>query len=151
MRKSRVLSQSKRKSKKHSRSSRKIRGGLRKESPFIKYAKKHREEVREQNPGLPFGELAVILTNNWKNLSDEEKSHYDGTFDPIRHKAKEASKKVLTEFKETVHRLKYDPTPNNASFVGEEYRAAEERWNKRNTSKESKSSKESNDSKSSSI
>lgn len=100
-------------------------------SPYIRWAHANRELLRP--PNSTFGVLGKIMGNAWRSLSPEEKARYEPVVqDPKIEKAK---RRLLTEFKDTVERLKHDPTPNNVSFVGEEYRAVKKRWNKRNNSK----------------
>lgn len=98
--------------------------------PYIRFAHANRELLRP--PNATFGVLGKIIGNAWRSLSIEEKARYDTVVqDPM---IEEAKRRVLTDFKYTVDRLKHDPTPNNVSFVGEEYRAAQRRWNEQNNS-----------------
>lgn len=95
-------------------------------SPYIRFAHANRELLRP--PNSTFGMMGKIMCDAWRSLSVDEKARYDTVKqDPKIEKAK---RRLLTEFKDMVDRLKHDPTPNNVSFVGEEYRAAEKRWNK---------------------
>lgn len=147
MRKSRIndLRKSKRNGKKHTKSSRKFRGGVRNENPFLNFARKNRELVRSQNNigngPEDIGKVGRILGNKWSAMSQEEKDLYDIEIQKklTVERAKEAKKQALVELKDTVEVLRVDPTPSNISFVGEDFRAAEERWNERNNSKKSKS------------
>lgn len=96
-------------------------------SPYIRWAHANRELLRPKTPNLTFGMMGKIMGDAWRSLSVDEKARYDTVKqDPKIEKAK---RRLLTEFRDMVDRLKHDPTPNNVSFVGEEYRAAEKRWN----------------------
>lgn len=99
--------------------------------PYIRWAHANRELLRPPNSTI--GMMNKIMCDAWRSLSVEEKARYEPVVqDPKIEKAK---RRVLIEFKDAVERLKHDPTPNNVSFVGEEYRAVKKRWNKRNNSK----------------
>ena len=139
MRKSRVndLRKSKRNGKNHTRLSRKIRGGVRKENPFLNFARKNRELVREQNPDIgpqDIGRVSRILTDQWKAMSQEEKELYDVELQKklMAERDTEAQKLALNELKEAIETLKLVPMESNISFVGEKFRTVEKEFNKRN-------------------
>lgn len=48
-----------------------------KPSAYINFCKHHRKLVKEETPGLAFGEVAKALGARWKALSAEEKSKYN--------------------------------------------------------------------------
>jgi hypothetical protein len=97
-------------------------------SPYIRFAHANRELLRP--PNSTFGMMGKIMCDAWRALSVEEKARYEPVAqDPM---TEEAKRRVLTEFKDMVDRLKHDPSPNNVSFVDEEYRAAQRRWNEHN-------------------
>lgn len=102
-----------------------------KKCPYFRFCDANRELLRP--PNSTFAIVGKIIGNAWRSLSVDEKARYDTVIqDPMTEKAK---RRLLTDFKEMVDRLKHDPTPNKVSFVGEEYRSAKKRWNKRNNSK----------------
>jgi len=46
-------------------------------SAYMFFANDNREKVREENPGIKFGEVGKILGEKWKELTDKEKVPYD--------------------------------------------------------------------------
>ncbi|EAY01387.1 HMG box family protein [Trichomonas vaginalis G3] len=45
-------------------------------SPYICFCKEKRPQVKADNPGIAFGDIAKKLGEMWKNLSEEEKKPY---------------------------------------------------------------------------
>ncbi|EAY03627.1 HMG box family protein [Trichomonas vaginalis G3] len=45
-------------------------------SPYILFCKEKRPQVKADNPGIAFGDIAKKLGEMWKNLSEEEKKPY---------------------------------------------------------------------------
>lgn len=45
------------------------------------FANSNRDTVREENPGISFGEVGRILGQKWKDLSDTEKAPYQAKAD----------------------------------------------------------------------
>ncbi|EAY08175.1 HMG box family protein [Trichomonas vaginalis G3] len=45
-------------------------------SPYIFFCQEKRPQVKEENPGIAFGDIAKKLGEMWKNLSEEEKKPY---------------------------------------------------------------------------
>ncbi|KAL1853446.1 Non-histone chromosomal protein 6 [Paecilomyces lecythidis] len=46
-------------------------------SAYMFFANEQRESVREQNPGISFGQVGKVLGERWKALSDEERRPYE--------------------------------------------------------------------------
>jgi structure-specific recognition protein 1 len=42
-------------------------------SPYMFFTQEHREIIKEENPGIGFGEVAKKLGAKWKSMSDEDK------------------------------------------------------------------------------
>lgn len=45
-------------------------------NPFIKFSNENRAKVREENPGLPMKEVAKVLGQMWRDLTEEQKDVY---------------------------------------------------------------------------
>ncbi|EAX98410.1 HMG box family protein [Trichomonas vaginalis G3] len=45
-------------------------------SPYIIFSKEKRPQVKAENPGISFGDIAKKLGEMWKNMSEEEKKPY---------------------------------------------------------------------------
>jgi len=43
---------------------------------FMLFSKEHREKVKEENPGIAFGQIGKKLGEMWRGLSDAEKQAY---------------------------------------------------------------------------
>merc|ERR1739840_6051 len=61
-------------------------GGKRKKDPnmpkrglsaYMFFANDQRDKVREENPGIKFGEVGKILGEKWKGLNDKQKAPYE--------------------------------------------------------------------------
>ncbi|KAJ0426063.1 high mobility group box domain-containing protein [Aspergillus carlsbadensis] len=46
-------------------------------SAYMFFANENREKVREDNPGISFGQVGKMLGEKWKALSDKERKPYD--------------------------------------------------------------------------
>ncbi|KAJ5539820.1 non-histone chromosomal protein 6 [Penicillium frequentans] len=46
-------------------------------SAYMFFANDNRETVREENPGISFGQVGKALGEKWKALSDSERKPYD--------------------------------------------------------------------------
>merc|ERR1711971_751103 len=46
-------------------------------SAYMFFANDQRDKVREENPGIKFGEVGKILGEKWKGLNDKQKAHYE--------------------------------------------------------------------------
>ncbi|PNS20782.1 hypothetical protein CAC42_2713 [Sphaceloma murrayae] len=62
------------------------KGGKRKKDPnapkrglsaYMFFANEQRDKVREDNPGIKFGEVGKMLGDKWKQLSDKQKAPYE--------------------------------------------------------------------------
>jgi len=69
-----------------SRKAKKETGGKRKKDPnapkrglsaYMFFANDQRDKVREDNPGIKFGEVGKLLGEKWKELSAKEKEPYE--------------------------------------------------------------------------
>ncbi|BDD56939.1 Non-histone chromosomal protein 6 [Monascus purpureus] len=45
-------------------------------SAYMFFANEQREKVREENPGISFGQVGKMLGEKWKALSDDERRPY---------------------------------------------------------------------------
>ncbi|GAB7350501.1 hypothetical protein MBLNU459_g1095t1 [Dothideomycetes sp. NU459] len=46
-------------------------------SAYMFFANEQREKVREDNPGIKFGEVGKLLGEKWKALNDKQKTPYE--------------------------------------------------------------------------
>jgi len=46
-------------------------------SAYMFFANEQRDKVREDNPGIKFGEVGKLLGEKWKGLKDKEKAPYE--------------------------------------------------------------------------
>ncbi|MCQ9255614.1 hypothetical protein NQ103_09125, partial [Vibrio parahaemolyticus] len=46
-------------------------------SAYMFFANEQRENVREENPGVSFGQVGKILGERWKALSDKQRTPYE--------------------------------------------------------------------------
>ncbi|KAF2432839.1 hypothetical protein EJ08DRAFT_647932 [Tothia fuscella] len=46
-------------------------------SAYMFFANDNRDKVREDNPGIKFGEVGKMLGEKWKELTDKDKEPYD--------------------------------------------------------------------------
>jgi len=46
-------------------------------SAYMFFANDNRDKVREDNPGIKFGEVGKLLGERWKELTDKEKGPYE--------------------------------------------------------------------------
>ncbi|TKA26111.1 Non-histone chromosomal protein 6 [Salinomyces thailandicus] len=46
-------------------------------SAYMFFANDQREKVREENPGIKFGEVGKVLGERWKGLNEKQKAPYD--------------------------------------------------------------------------
>ncbi|KAJ1334045.1 HMG (high mobility group) box [Microdochium nivale] len=47
-------------------------------SAYMFFANEQRENVREENPGISFGQVGKILGERWKALNDKQRVPYEG-------------------------------------------------------------------------
>lgn len=55
---------------------RKMEGGKRKLSGYMKFANKVRPDLMKENPGMPIPKLGSAIGAKWRALSDAEKKSY---------------------------------------------------------------------------
>ncbi|KAH8599063.1 putative Non-histone chromosomal protein 6 [Bisporella sp. PMI_857] len=46
-------------------------------SAYMFFANEQRENVREENPGISFGQVGKVLGERWKKLSDKQRVPYE--------------------------------------------------------------------------
>jgi len=46
-------------------------------SAYMFFANEQRENVREENPGITFGQVGKILGERWKALNDKQRTPYE--------------------------------------------------------------------------
>ncbi|KAL5339167.1 Non-histone chromosomal protein 6 [Aspergillus crustosus] len=46
-------------------------------SAYMFFANDNRDKVREENPGITFGQVGKMLGERWKALSDKDRKPYD--------------------------------------------------------------------------
>lgn len=46
-------------------------------SAYMFFANEQRENVREENPGISFGQVGKILGERWKALNDKQRAPYE--------------------------------------------------------------------------
>jgi len=46
-------------------------------SAYMFFANEQRDKVREENPGIKFGEVGKLLGEKWKALSEKQRAPYD--------------------------------------------------------------------------
>uniref|UniRef100_A0A7S3V0Z0 HMG box domain-containing protein n=1 Tax=Aplanochytrium stocchinoi TaxID=215587 RepID=A0A7S3V0Z0_9STRA len=80
---------------------------------YMFYSNKRRPQLKKSRPGLPFGEYAKIIAEEWKIMSDHEKSSFVelAKKDKIRYerqlKAYELKKETVKPPKPPVYTYKY--------------------------------------------
>ena len=50
-------------------------------NPYMLYANEHRENLKAKNPNISITELAKLLGENFKAISDKDKKKYQDIFD----------------------------------------------------------------------
>ena len=62
------------------------------------FANEQRENVREENPGVTFGQVGKILGERWKALSDKQRTPYEAkaAADKKRYEDEKAAYNVST-------------------------------------------------------
>ncbi|KAG8800884.1 Non-histone chromosomal protein 6 [Serendipita sp. 399] len=74
-------------------------------SPYMFFTQEWREKIKEENPGIGFGEVAKRLGAKWKSMSDEEKEPYIEKHQADKKRAEDAK-----EAYELYHNETYDVT-----------------------------------------
>ncbi|OJK05136.1 hypothetical protein ASPACDRAFT_38706 [Aspergillus aculeatus ATCC 16872] len=68
-------------------------------SAYMFFANDNREKVREENPGISFGQVGKMLGERWKALSDTERRPYEdkAAADKKRYEDEKASYNAAAE------------------------------------------------------
>ncbi|KAE8141168.1 high mobility group box domain-containing protein [Aspergillus pseudotamarii] len=68
-------------------------------SAYMFFANDNREKVREENPGISFGQVGKMLGERWKALSDTERRPYEekAAADKKRYEDEKASYNAAPE------------------------------------------------------
>ncbi|KAF2464705.1 uncharacterized protein BDR25DRAFT_241757 [Lindgomyces ingoldianus] len=68
-------------------------------SAYMFFANEQREKVREDNPGIKFGEVGKMLGEKWKGLSDKQRAPYDAkaAADKKRYEEEKATYAAVSE------------------------------------------------------
>nr|CAD7446733.1 unnamed protein product [Timema bartmani] len=51
--------------------------GRKEQSAFTKFSREMRPKILEENPGIAFTKVSVILVGRWRSMSAEQKAHYE--------------------------------------------------------------------------
>ncbi|KIM29253.1 hypothetical protein M408DRAFT_328926 [Serendipita vermifera MAFF 305830] len=70
-------------------------------SPYMFFTQEYREKIKEENPGIGFGEVAKKLGAKWKSMSDEEKEPYVEKHQADKKRAEEAKEAYESKGKGT--------------------------------------------------
>ncbi|KAI9832927.1 MAG: Non-histone chromosomal protein 6 [Sarea resinae] len=62
-------------------------------SAYMFFANEQRENVRDENPGISFGQVGKVLGERWKALSDKQRTPYEAkaAADKKRYEEEKAS------------------------------------------------------------
>ncbi|EEP82562.1 nonhistone chromosomal protein 6A [Uncinocarpus reesii 1704] len=83
-------------------------------SAYMFFANEQRENVREENPGISFGQVGKLLGERWKALSDKQRAPYEekAAADKKRYEDEKASYNQAPEEDEEsaldIGRMKFD-------------------------------------------
>ncbi|KAH8652805.1 high mobility group box domain-containing protein, partial [Tricladium varicosporioides] len=68
-------------------------------SAYMFFANEQRENVREENPGISFGQVGKVLGERWKALNDKQRAPYEAKAaqDKKRYEDEKASYNVSAE------------------------------------------------------
>ncbi|PYH45440.1 high-mobility group nucleosome-binding protein [Aspergillus saccharolyticus JOP 1030-1] len=71
-------------------------------SAYMFFANDNRDKVREENPGISFGQVGKMLGERWKALSDSERRPYEdkAAADKKRYEDEKASYNAAAEEEE---------------------------------------------------
>ncbi|KAF6817476.1 nucleosome binding protein [Colletotrichum musicola] len=72
-------------------------------SAYMFFANEQRENVREENPGISFGQVGKILGERWKALNDKQRQPYE---------AKAATDKKRYEDEKQAYNVRTPHSPN---------------------------------------
>jgi hypothetical protein len=69
-------------------------------SAYMFFANEQRENVREENPGISFGQVGKLLGERWKALNDKQRTPYEAkaAADKKRYEDEKAAYNVSTSF-----------------------------------------------------
>ncbi|KAF2398376.1 hypothetical protein EJ06DRAFT_105488 [Trichodelitschia bisporula] len=69
-------------------------------SAYMFFANDNRDKVREDNPGIKFGDVGKILGEKWKELTDKDKKPYEeqARKDKERYEAEKAKYNAVIGF-----------------------------------------------------
>ncbi|KAL3229190.1 DNA binding [Nakaseomyces bracarensis] len=67
--------------------------------PFFLFAEEVRMQLKDEQPDLSFGEMASLIGERWKALSNEEKNHYKQKFQENKEKWLQEKEQKLQNFK----------------------------------------------------
>ncbi|KAI1908902.1 Non-histone chromosomal protein 6 [Ophidiomyces ophidiicola] len=72
-------------------------------SAYMFFANEQRENVREENPGITFGQVGKLLGERWKALSDKQRAPYEekAAADKKRYEDEKASYNAQEEEEES--------------------------------------------------
>lgn len=48
----------------------------RRKSPYIKFCEKTRPQLKLDNPGIPFGQIGILIGKMWNSLTNEQRQEY---------------------------------------------------------------------------
>lgn len=71
-------------------------------SAYMFFANEQRENVREENPGISFGQVGKLLGERWKALDDKQRGPYE---------AKAAADKKRYEDEKAAYNVSLNPCP----------------------------------------
>jgi hypothetical protein len=54
-------------------------GIKRPQTAFMYFAQRNRAQIRDENPSMPFSEIAMAIAKKWKDLPEEEKKEFEET------------------------------------------------------------------------
>lgn len=75
-------------------------------SAYMFFANEQRENVREENPGITFGQVGKLLGERWKALNDKQRTPYE---------AKAAADKKRYEDEKQAYQV-CTPVPHNVIY-----------------------------------
>ncbi|KAF4777792.1 HMG box protein [Colletotrichum scovillei] len=77
-------------------------------SAYMFFANEQRENVREENPGISFGQVGKILGERWKALNEKQRGPYE---------AKAATDKKRYEDEKQAYNVRHPQTPTPSGRV----------------------------------
>ncbi|TAQ88522.1 hypothetical protein B7494_g3172 [Chlorociboria aeruginascens] len=97
-------------------------------SAYMFFANEQRENVREENPGISFGQVGKVLGERWKALDDEQRVPYEtkAALDKKRYEDEKAAYNVSAEIPVGVRKRTARGTNKDAAQGGEAEEPEEE-------------------------